>query len=44
VLTPLVSAWLGWQAGLGLASVVCLLGALCWIGIDPQERLERTIA
>jgi ACS family glucarate transporter-like MFS transporter len=42
VLTPYVSAWLGWQAGLGLASVACLIGAMCWIWIDPQEgRGER---
>jgi sugar phosphate permease len=42
VLTPYVSAWLGWQAGLGLASVACFIGAMCWIWIDPDEgRGER---
>ncbi len=39
VLTPFISAWLGWQAGLGVAGVVCLFGAACWIGIDPHERV-----
>jgi len=37
VITPYISALFGWQAGLGLASVVCILGALCWVGIDPNE-------
>jgi MFS family permease len=37
VLTPYVSAWLGWQAGLGVAGIVCLCGAMCWIWIDPEE-------
>ena len=41
VLTPYISAWLSWQAGLGVACVVCLLGAVCWIGIDPQERKDE---
>jgi len=40
VLTPFISAWLGWQAGLGLAGVVCLFGAFCWIWIEPQEKLD----
>lgn len=38
VLTPYISELLGWQAGLGMASVVCLIGALCWIGISPDAR------
>ena len=37
-MTPLISAWYGWLAGFGLASAVCVLGALCWAGIDPDER------
>jgi MFS transporter, ACS family, D-galactonate transporter len=38
LLTPLVSQWLGWQVGFGLASVACLLAALSWWWIDPGER------
>lgn len=41
VLTPFISAWLSWQAGLAVACVVCLLGAACWIGIDPRQRRDE---
>ena len=41
VLTPFLSGIFGWQAGLGLAGVVCLLGAACWGFIDPHDRLEE---
>lgn len=40
LLTPYLSAWLGWQAGIGVAGGCCLLAALCWVWIDPRERLE----
>ena len=42
VVTPFISDLYGWWAGLGLASVVCVLGAVCWGWIDPEERLEAT--
>lgn len=38
VVTPLVAAHLGWRGGLGLATAVCLLGAVAWIGIRPPAR------
>ncbi len=38
-LTPRVSAWLGWQWGIGLGSVVCLAGVALWLWINPQERV-----
>jgi ACS family glucarate transporter-like MFS transporter len=41
VLTPYISEWLGWQAGLAFASAVCLIGALCWLGIDPRQRVRE---
>ncbi len=40
ILTPYISEWLGWQAGLAFASVVCLIGAACWFGIDPRQRIR----
>lgn len=36
-LTPLVSHHFGWPTGLGLACVVCFLGAVNWFWIDPDE-------
>jgi ACS family D-galactonate transporter-like MFS transporter len=44
IFTPLISQWLGWQAGLGLASLACVLGAVLWLPIDPDQRLEGTTA
>jgi sugar phosphate permease len=37
-LTPLVSAYFGWFVGLSLGSLVCLLGVVLWLWIDPQQR------
>lgn len=39
LLTPFVSERLGWgwQGGLGVACVLCLVGALLWAWIDPDE-------
>jgi MFS family permease len=40
ILAPVVTPWVsdslgyGWQSGISLGSVVCLLGAACWIWID----------
>jgi ACS family glucarate transporter-like MFS transporter len=41
VITPYLSQLLGWQTGLGVASVVCLLGALCWWWIEPAPQKLR---
>jgi hypothetical protein len=35
LLTPLISARLGWQIGLAAGGLVGLLGALCWLWIRP---------
>ncbi len=43
VLTPYLSAWLGWQAGFGVAGVCCLAAAACWAWIDPREHLEPEV-
>ena len=36
-LTPLISHYFGWPAGIGVACVVCFLGAVNWLWIDPDE-------
>jgi dipeptide/tripeptide permease len=42
VVTPQLSAYFGWQIGMGLASVVAFVGALLWVGIDPDAQLDTT--
>jgi MFS family permease len=42
VITPWVSGLLGWPWGIGLGSLVCLVGAALWWWIDPAERCEET--
>jgi len=43
IVTPALSEFIGWQAGIGLASVVCLVGAGLWYWVDlrGQPELER---
>jgi MFS family permease len=40
ILTPVISAYLGWKAGFGMASVVSIVAAALWWGIDPSDRLD----
>jgi MFS family permease len=40
VLTPWVSARLGWPWGIALGAGACLLAVLFWLGIDPSERID----
>lgn len=35
--TPVISAWLGWQSGIALASLFCLVGAALWLWVRPAE-------
>jgi ACS family glucarate transporter-like MFS transporter len=37
-LTPLVSKHFGWQIGISLGGVACLIGVVLWFWIDPKER------
>ena len=37
IITPYFASYFGWKSGLGLACGVSLLGALCWLWIDPAE-------
>lgn len=36
MLTPVISASFGWRWGICIGGVVGLLGALCWLGVDPD--------
>ena len=38
MVTPWVSAKLGWTWGISLGAFVALAGAVCWFWIDPRER------
>jgi ACS family D-galactonate transporter-like MFS transporter len=40
--TPLVSKAFGWPIGIALGGIICLAGALCWIGIKPRENEFQT--
>jgi MFS family permease len=35
--TPIISAWFGWQSGIALASVFCLIGAALWLWVRPAD-------
>jgi MFS family permease len=42
ILAPIVTPWVGerfgWPASVALGSVVCIIGVLLWLGVDPQPR------
>jgi MFS family permease len=40
VVTPWVSGHLGWQWGISVGGLVCLIGAVLWWWIDPAERTD----
>lgn len=42
ILTPWISRTIHWQAGIGLGGVICLLGALCWLGIGSTNQDETS--
>jgi len=41
LLTPLISAQLGWHWGIAIGGIVGLLGAFCWLGIDPSRPPQK---
>jgi MFS family permease len=41
LLTPVISAALGWRWGICMGGIVGLVGALCWCWIDPAPRAAR---
>ena len=38
VVTPLVSKWFGWPMGIALGGIICLAGAMCWLGIRAERK------
>jgi MFS family permease len=40
LLTPVISAAVGWRWGIALGGIVGLLGAACWCGIDPARAVS----
>ena len=38
-LTPWIAARYGWTASFLVAAALCLLGAICWIAVDPRNTL-----
>jgi MFS family permease len=43
IVTPFVSAQLGWPYGIALGGLVCFGGVCLWLWIDPSERLEPAL-
>lgn len=42
LLTPVISAQVGWHWGIAIGGIVGLLGAACWLGIDPTRSGPQT--
>jgi MFS family permease len=42
IVTPLFSSYFGWKAGIGLASIVCLVGAALWYWVDLRDRIGQS--
>jgi ACS family glucarate transporter-like MFS transporter len=43
-LTPWIAARYGWTASFLVAAALCLLGAVCWLAVDPLNTLTRAEA
>lgn len=41
ILTPYLSQFIGWEGALGVAGVLCVLGAVAWYWVDPAERVPE---
>lgn len=39
-LTPVIAARFGWQASFNVAALLCALGALAWLGVNPRRTLR----
>jgi MFS family permease len=41
VVTPLFAVYFGWRGGLLLAGVICVVGAVLCLWVDPEEKADR---
>ena len=40
-LTPVLAAWVGWEAALMVSAAVAIAAAVCWVWVDPPETALR---
>ena len=40
-LTPWIAARFGWTASFLVAAALCVIGALCWLFVDPSKKLRQ---
>jgi ACS family glucarate transporter-like MFS transporter len=40
-LTPLIAARFGWEASFLTAALLAALGAVAWLVVNPEARLDR---
>jgi MFS transporter, ACS family, glucarate transporter len=43
-LTPYLAAQLGWTVSFLVAAGLCLIAAVLWFGVDPEQRIESPIS
>jgi ACS family glucarate transporter-like MFS transporter len=43
VLTPVIALHFGWTASFVVAGVLCLLGAIAWLFVDPEKKLSTEL-
>jgi MFS family permease len=43
VVTPALAEYFGWQVGLALASIVCVLGAALWWGVALSDDIDDSL-
>lgn len=41
-ITPIVAEHFGWTTSFLVTSVACVIGAICWLLIDPNAEIHRT--
>ena len=41
ILTPWISQRFGWQWGIGVGGLYCLIGVVLWCWINPTERVRE---
>lgn len=41
-LTPWIASRFGWTASFMTAATLCVVGAACWLGVDPRRKLTQS--